>query len=44
MIVIDTSVLIDALHRKEDAMRKILELEEGGESLCTTQVKCSGAL
>jgi predicted nucleic acid-binding protein len=38
MIVIDTSVLIDALHRKEDAMRKILELEEGGESLCTTQV------
>ena len=37
MIVIDTSVLIDALHRKEDAIRKILELEEAGESLCTTQ-------
>ena len=38
MIVIDTSVLIDALHRKQAALRKILELEETGETLCTTQV------
>ena len=38
MIVIDTSVLIDALHGKEIALRKILELEETGETLCTTQI------
>jgi tRNA(fMet)-specific endonuclease VapC len=38
MIVIDTSVLIDALHRKQAALRKILELEETGETLCTTQI------
>jgi tRNA(fMet)-specific endonuclease VapC len=38
MIVIDTSVLIDALHRKEAALRKIQELEEMGETLCTTQI------
>jgi tRNA(fMet)-specific endonuclease VapC len=38
MIVIDTSVLIDALHRNEAALRKIRELEEAGETLCTTQV------
>jgi tRNA(fMet)-specific endonuclease VapC len=38
MIVIDTSVLIDALHRKTSALRKILELEETGETLCTTQI------
>ena len=38
MIVIDTSVLIDALHRKQAALRKIKELEETGETLCTTQI------
>jgi tRNA(fMet)-specific endonuclease VapC len=38
MIVIDTSVLIDALHRKPAALRKIKELEEKGETLCTTQI------
>jgi tRNA(fMet)-specific endonuclease VapC len=38
MIVIDTSVLIDALHRKQAALRKIQELEETGETLCTTQI------
>jgi tRNA(fMet)-specific endonuclease VapC len=38
MIVIDPSVLIDALHRKQAALRKILELEETGETLCTTQI------
>jgi predicted nucleic acid-binding protein len=38
MIVIDTSVLIDALHRKQAALRKIRQLEETGETLCTTQI------
>ena len=38
MIIIDTSVLIDALHRKDAALRKIKELEETGETLCTTQI------
>ena len=38
MIVIDTSILIDALHRKQAALRKIKELEETGETLCTTQI------
>lgn len=38
MIVIDTSVLIDALHRKNTALRKIRELEENGETLCITQI------
>lgn len=38
MIVMDTSVLIDALHRKEAALRKIRELEVKGETLCTTQI------
>ncbi len=38
MIVIDSSVLIDALHRKETSLKKIRELEKKGEILCTTQV------
>lgn len=38
MIVLDTTVLIDALHRKEAALKKIAELEETGETMCTTQV------
>ena len=38
MIVIDTSVLIDALHGKQAALRKILEQEETGETLSTTQI------
>lgn len=38
MLIIDTSVLIDALHRKDAAIRKIQELEEAGETLCTTQI------
>ena len=38
MIVIDTSILIDALHRKNSALRKILELQAAGEVLCTTQI------
>jgi hypothetical protein len=38
MIVIDTSVLIDALHGKQAALRKIQELEGTGETSCTTQI------
>jgi tRNA(fMet)-specific endonuclease VapC len=38
MLIIDTSVLIDALHKKEGIIRKIRELEETGEMLCTTQI------
>lgn len=38
MLIIDTSVLIDALHRKDATLRKIRELEETGETLCTTQI------
>jgi len=38
MLIIDTSVLIDALHRKDATIRKIRELEETGETLCTTQI------
>jgi predicted nucleic acid-binding protein len=38
MLIIDTSVLIDALHRKETTIGKIQELEETGETLCTTQI------
>ncbi len=38
MLIIDTSILVDALHRKETTIRKILELEKTGETLCTTQI------
>lgn len=38
MIVIDTSILIDALHRKNSALRTIRELQAAGEVLCTTQI------
>jgi predicted nucleic acid-binding protein len=38
MIIIDTSVLIDALHRKDSALIKIRGLEAIGEVLCTTQI------
>jgi tRNA(fMet)-specific endonuclease VapC len=38
MLVLDTTILIDALHRKEAALRKIVELEETGETICTTQI------
>jgi tRNA(fMet)-specific endonuclease VapC len=38
MILIDTSVLIDALRKDQAALRKISELEERGETLCTTQI------
>jgi tRNA(fMet)-specific endonuclease VapC len=38
MLVLDTTTLIDALHRKEAALRKIVELEETEETICTTQI------
>jgi len=38
MLVLDTTILIDALHRKKAALRKITELEEADETLCTTQI------
>ncbi|HUS75762.1 MAG TPA: type II toxin-antitoxin system VapC family toxin [Methanothrix sp.] len=38
MLVLDTTILIDALHRKDAALRKIVELEETEETLCTTQI------
>jgi tRNA(fMet)-specific endonuclease VapC len=38
MLVLDTTILIDALHRKRDALRKIVELEETEETICTTQI------
>jgi tRNA(fMet)-specific endonuclease VapC len=38
MLVLDTTILIDALHRKEAVLRKIVELEETDETICTTQI------
>jgi tRNA(fMet)-specific endonuclease VapC len=38
MILIDTSVLIDALHKRQSALSKISKLEESGDTLCTTQI------
>ena len=38
MIVIDTSILIDAFHGKEAALGLIRDLEKKDETLCTTQI------
>jgi tRNA(fMet)-specific endonuclease VapC len=38
MLVLDTTILIDALRRKKAALRRIEELEETGETICTTQI------
>jgi predicted nucleic acid-binding protein len=38
MLVLDTTILIDALRRKDAALRKIVELEESEETICTTQI------
>jgi predicted nucleic acid-binding protein len=38
MLVLDTTILIDALRRKEAALRKIAELEETEETICITQI------
>ena len=38
MLVLDTTILIDALHEKSTALKKIIELEESKETICTTQI------
>jgi len=38
MLVLDTTILIDALRRNRAALRKIAEIEETEETVCTTQV------
>jgi predicted nucleic acid-binding protein len=38
MLVLDTTILVDALHGRKAALRKIVELEEAGETICTTQI------
>lgn len=38
MLVLDTTILIDALHRRKAALKKIIELEETKETICTTQI------
>ena len=38
MLVLDTIILIDALHRKQAALGKIIELEETEMMICTTQI------
>lgn len=38
MLVLDTTILIDALHGKRAALKKIMELEETEETICTTQI------
>jgi len=38
MMVLDTTILIDALHGKQAALRKIIEMEEARETICTTQI------
>jgi predicted nucleic acid-binding protein len=38
MLVLDTTILIDALRRKDAALRKIAELEETEETICATQI------
>ncbi len=38
MLVLDTTILIDALHRNQAALRKIAEIEATEETVCITQV------
>jgi tRNA(fMet)-specific endonuclease VapC len=38
MMVLDTTILIDALRGKDAALRKIAELEKTEETICTTQI------
>ena len=38
MLVLDTTILIDSIRGKSTAIRKIIELEEAGETLCITQI------
>jgi hypothetical protein len=38
MLVLDTTILIDALRRDQAALRKNAEIEAAEETVCTTQV------
>jgi tRNA(fMet)-specific endonuclease VapC len=38
MLVLDTTILIDALHGRKTALEKIIELEKMDETICTTQL------
>lgn len=38
MLVLDTTILIDALRGRTTALRKIEEIEDAGEIICTTQI------
>jgi tRNA(fMet)-specific endonuclease VapC len=38
MLVLDTTILIDALRGRMTALRMIEEIEESGEIICTTQI------
>lgn len=38
MIVLDTTILIDSIREKSTAIRKIIELEEAGETVCITEI------
>ena len=38
MMVLDTTILIDALHGKQAALGKIVELEQAKETICITQI------
>jgi len=38
MLVLDTTILIDSIRKKNTAIRKIVELEEAGETVCITAI------
>jgi len=38
MLVLDTTILIDSIREKSTAIRKIIELEEAGETVCITEI------
>jgi predicted nucleic acid-binding protein len=38
MLVLDTTILIDSIREKSTAIRKIIELEEAGETLCISEI------
>jgi tRNA(fMet)-specific endonuclease VapC len=38
MLVLDTTILVDALRSRMTALRTIKEIEDAGEIICTTQI------
>ena len=44
MLVLDTTILIDALHGKKAALRKIVELEETGRNDMHHANQCTGVI